>query len=86
MAGKTQTIKQRALYLYLPSEELTGEWKDAAKKEGLSISKWIQHHVSHSREERESNTSRTSLIEENNRLRENNTGLQKQLGRQELAV
>jgi len=39
--GKTETIKKRALYVYLPSLELADEWKARAKTESMSISKFI---------------------------------------------
>ena len=42
---KTETIKKRAIYVYLPSEEMVKEWKDLAKKSGVSISKFVQEHV-----------------------------------------
>ena len=43
--GKTETIKERAIYVYLPSEELVEEWKNLARKAGVSLSKFVQEHV-----------------------------------------
>ncbi len=43
--GKTETIKQRALYVYLPSVELAEEWKARAINENLSISKFVVQRV-----------------------------------------
>ena len=43
--NKTETIKKRAIYVYLPSEEMVEEWKNLAKKSGVSISKFVQEHV-----------------------------------------
>jgi hypothetical protein len=48
---KTQTIKERAIYVYLPSHELVDEWKDLAKKQRLSISKFVMEHVQNSLKE-----------------------------------
>lgn len=39
--GRTETIKQRAIYVYLPSEEMAENWKKQAKKHKLSISKFV---------------------------------------------
>ncbi len=46
--GKTETIKERAIYVYLPSEEMVEEWKSLAKKAGVSLSKFVQEHVQNS--------------------------------------
>ena len=39
--GKTQTIKKRAVYVYLPSQKMTEDWKSRADKAGTSISKFV---------------------------------------------
>jgi hypothetical protein len=39
--GKTETIKKRAAYVYLPTEDLLDDWKSAAAKAGLSLSEYI---------------------------------------------
>ena len=38
---KTNTIKQRAIYVYLPSIEMTEKWKEIAKKRRQSISGFV---------------------------------------------
>ncbi|MDG6900315.1 MAG: hypothetical protein JRM88_07125 [Nitrososphaerota archaeon] len=43
--GKTETIKQRALYVYLPSLEMVEDWKQRAEKERKSLSNWIMLRV-----------------------------------------
>jgi hypothetical protein len=43
--GKTETIKERAIYVYLPSLEMTGDWKQRADKAGVSISKFVIERV-----------------------------------------
>lgn len=45
MAGKTETIKQRAIYVYLPSEGMAADWKARAKTGGMSISKFVVGNV-----------------------------------------
>ena len=39
--GKTETIKKRAIYVYLPSQKMAQEWKSRAEKAGTSISKFV---------------------------------------------
>jgi predicted transcriptional regulator len=85
--GKTETIKQRAIYVYLPSLEMVQEWKERSKKAGTSISKFVTELVEDSirREEGEEGyTSRLELIEglrkheeELKKLREDNRLLRK---------
>ena len=46
--GKTETIKQRSIYVYLPSLKQKQQWEQAAKKRGESISKFVIGHVENS--------------------------------------
>ena len=46
--GKTESIKQRAVYVYLPSLEVAQEWKAKAKKSNVSVSQFVIEHVSNS--------------------------------------
>ena len=85
--GKTETVKQRAIYVYLPSLEVTKDWKDRASKAGTSISKFVMERVEDSirREEgEESYLNRLDLIkrldkaeEELKKLRSENRLLKK---------
>jgi len=69
--GKTETIKQRAIYVYLPSAKLVERWKETAKKQGTSVSKFVIEHVENSlRQEEPSYKSRGELWKEIKRLRE----------------
>ena len=43
--GKTKTIKERAVYVYLPSQEMVEDWKSRAEKAGVSMSKFIHDRV-----------------------------------------
>ena len=64
--GKTDTIKQRSIYVYLPSHDMVQRWKTLAKNSGTSISKFVAEHVENSlREEEAEYKSRSTLIEEN---------------------
>ncbi|MEM2970456.1 MAG: hypothetical protein QXR63_05935 [Candidatus Bathyarchaeia archaeon] len=63
--GKTKTIKDRAVYVYLPSLEMVEDWKRRAEKSGVSISKFVIERVEESirREEgEESYVSRAELV------------------------
>ena len=42
---KTETIKQRALYIYLPGVEMAEDWKRRAKEEKKSVSKFVMLRV-----------------------------------------
>ena len=71
--GKTETIKERAIYVYLPSVKLVERWKEAAKKQGTSVSKFVIEHVENSlrqEEEEPGYKSRGELWKEIKRLRE----------------
>jgi bacterioferritin (cytochrome b1) len=62
---KTETIKDRAIYVYLPSLEMVKDWKGRAGKGGVSISKFVIERVEESirREEGEEGyLSRAELI------------------------
>ncbi|MGP8056555.1 MAG: hypothetical protein ACLQEQ_04775 [Nitrososphaerales archaeon] len=43
--GKTQTIKERSIYVYLPSTEMVADWKSKAEKASVSISKFVMDRV-----------------------------------------
>jgi predicted RNase H-like nuclease (RuvC/YqgF family) len=86
--GKTETIKKRAIYVYLPSQKMVDNWKIKARKAGTSISKFVIDKVEDSirkEEGEEGYTSRLELIqklgdyeEELKKLRKENR-LQKKL-------
>ena len=63
--GKTETIKERTVYVYLPSLGMVEDWKRRARKAGVSLSKFIIERVEDSikREEGEEGyLSRLELI------------------------
>ena len=70
--GKTDTIKERAIYVYLPSIEMAERWKESAERQGTSVSKFVLEHVENSlrQEEEPSYKSRAELFEEVRRLNE----------------
>jgi len=79
--GKTETIKERAIYVYLPSHEMVKQWKERADKSGVSISKFVIEHVENSLRQEADNEyqPRAELIkklreseEENKKIREDN--------------
>ena len=46
--GKTETIKDRAIYVYLPSLEMVEDWKRRADRGDVSISKFVIERVEES--------------------------------------
>jgi predicted transcriptional regulator len=54
--GKTETIKERAIYVYLPSHEMVKAWKRRAERQGVSISKFVIEHVENSLQQEEDPT------------------------------
>jgi hypothetical protein len=68
--AKTETIKERCVYIYLPSEEMVGRWKEHAEKAGVSLSKFVQEHVENSlaQELDETYTPRMELVKRVNAL------------------
>ncbi|MEM2522802.1 MAG: hypothetical protein QXW82_06605 [Candidatus Bathyarchaeia archaeon] len=68
---KTETIKERTIYVYLPSFEMKERWEKRAEELGVSISKFVIECVESSlREEPELFKSRDELIKENEELRQ----------------
>lgn len=61
--GRTETIKKRAIYVYLPSVEQKERWEEYARRQGTSISKFVTEHVENSlrQEEEPSYQSRGDL-------------------------
>ena len=70
--GKTETIKQRAIYVYLPSVEQKERWEDCAKKQGASVSKFVVEHVEDSLRQVEDSSYKSSseLWKETRELKE----------------
>lgn len=70
--GKTETIKERLVYVYLPSKKLVERWKEAADRQGTSVSKFVIEHVENSlrQEEGTGYKSRGELWKEIQRLQE----------------
>ena len=60
--GKTGTIKQRAIYVYLPSLEMVEDWKRRAERAGVSVSKFVVEDSIRREEGEEGYLSRLELI------------------------
>lgn len=68
--GRTETIKERAVWVYLPTIEQKQKWEKLAKKHKTSLSKWAVKTVEDSLEEVDGEvTSREDLARENESLR-----------------
>lgn len=78
--GKTETIKERAVWVYLPSLEQKEEWGRIANQNDISLSKWIIQIVEDTLHERETEVkSRKDIEKENKNLRSEISSLQSQL-------
>ncbi|MGQ9543313.1 MAG: hypothetical protein ACUVTM_04405, partial [Candidatus Bathyarchaeia archaeon] len=75
--GKTKTIKQRAIYVYLPSLEMVRDWKERAEKAGVSVSKFIVERVEDSVRREEGEEGYLSRLELVKRLRDAEEELKK---------
>lgn len=77
--GRTESIKQRAIYVYLSSEGHKERWQRRAEKVGVSISKFVTEHVENSlrQEEEPDFKSRGDLWKENSELKKQVTDLAK---------
>jgi predicted transcriptional regulator len=79
-SSKTETIKERAIYVYLPSHKMTLKWKNLAEKAGVSISKFVIEHVENSLQQEDSKqgyVSRVDLLDEMKKIKEENERLHK---------
>lgn len=74
---KTETIKDRAIYVYLPSLEMVEDWKSRADKAGVSISKFVVERVEDSIRREEGEESYLSRLELIRRLRKAEEELEK---------
>lgn len=86
--GKTETIKDRAIYVYLPSVEMMEKWKRLAERRGTSVSKFVREHVENSlrQEEEPSYKSRGELLNELQELKEQLMEERKRTRRLDLVV
>ncbi len=62
-----ESLKGRSIYVYLPSDEMSRDWKDRAKKSNVSISQFVLEHVGNSlsqEEGEESFRSRAQILQD----------------------
>lgn len=66
MVVPNKALKQRAIYVYLPSLEMADEWKRLAEKAGVPISKFVAEHVENSlrQEDKTGYLSRVKMIKQ----------------------
>lgn len=86
--GRTETIKDRAIYVYLPSVEMVEDWKRRAERQGTSLSKFVREHVENSlrQEEEPGYRSRGQLLKELRELKEKLAEERKKTRRLDLVV
>lgn len=86
MTEKRTPVKQRSIYVYVPTNEMAGRWKRLAKKSGLSISQYVlnivENHIGDDSviASREALDKRLGKLEEqNSQLRSENLALSKRV-------
>ncbi|MFW6121206.1 MAG: hypothetical protein ACOC80_09960 [Petrotogales bacterium] len=78
--GKTESIKERTIWIYLPTVEQKQQWEKIANENDTSISKWIIKTVEDTLKESEGIVkSREETEKENKNLRKEIAELQKNL-------
>ena len=77
---KTKTIKNRLIYVYLPSKELVTKWKNLAKEGNTSLSKFVIEHVENeiNKEEDDDFVTRLDLLKKVKQLEEENEKFRKE--------
>lgn len=78
--GKTETIKERTIWIYLPTHEQKQEWERIAHEKGTSLSKWIIKTIEDGLKVSEGEVkSRNDIDKENKNLRNEIAELQRNL-------
>lgn len=78
--GKTETIKERAVWVYAPTIEQRKKWEDIAKGKGIPLSKWVVQTIEDSLFELDDDVkSRKDVEEENKNVRKEISELQGKL-------
>jgi len=78
--GKTETIKERAVWVYAPTIEQRKKWEDIAKGKGIPLSKWIVQTIEDSLLELDDDVkSRKDIEKENKNVRKEISELQGKL-------
>ena len=78
--GKTETIKERAVWVYAPTIEQRKKWEDIAKVKGIPLSKWIVQTIEESLIELDDDVkSRKDIEKENKNVRKEISDIQNKL-------
>ncbi len=80
--SKTETSKERCIWVYLPSFEMLNQWDEIAKNTQMSLSKFVIEHVNNSllqEQNKEGYSSRAELLDDMKKLQEENKELYKKI-------
>ena len=80
--SKTETIKDRLVYVYLPSDAMVKQWKEASGKADMTLSKFVIEHVNNSLQQeqnKEGYAPRAKLLEELKKIQDENKELYKKI-------
>ena len=77
--GKTDTIKERTIYIYAPSLEVKAKWEETAKQNKTSLSKWIIKNIEDTMQDsKEGIKTKDELLKENQSLKKEIAELSKE--------
>ena len=80
--SKTETIKERLVYVYLPSDAMVKQWKEASDNADMTLSKFVIEHVNNSLQQeqnKEGFASRAEILDDIKKLQEENKELYKKI-------
>jgi hypothetical protein len=80
--SKTETSKERCIWVYLPSFEMLNQWNEMAKNTQMSLSKFVIEHVNNSLQQeqnKEGYSSRAELLDDMKKLQDENKDLYKKI-------
>jgi hypothetical protein len=72
---KTKTIKERLIYVYLPSEDMVEHWKKKAQEAKMSLSKFVMEQVEGGIQREDDFVPRLELLKKIKELEEENQSL-----------
>lgn len=79
--SKTETSKDRLIYVYLPTFEMTNKWKELADQADTSISKFVIEHVENSLNQEKGQINyktRLDLLKQLGQVKKENKNMRKQ--------
>jgi predicted DNA-binding protein len=70
MVVENKQLRERSIYVYLPSVEMAEGWRNLAKQSGRTVSKFVSEHVENSLKQEEDDSSFRPRVELIRQLKE----------------